>query len=109
MSLTKVLFYKQCELAGLPVPAEEYRFHPTRKWRLDYGFVAQKLAVEVEGGAFISGRHTRGTGFIKDMEKYNELAIMGWRLLRVTPRQVKDGTAIALVQRALGDASRERC
>ena len=23
--------------AGLPVPIPEFRFHPTRKWRFDYG------------------------------------------------------------------------
>lgn len=63
----------------------EYRFHPTRKWRLDYGNPKRKLAVEIEGGAWSGGRHTRGAGFIRDIEKYNTLASMGWLLFRCTP------------------------
>jgi hypothetical protein len=92
---------QQCKFAKLPIPACEYRFHPTRKWRLDYAFPVQKLAVEVEGGVFIQGRHSRGAGMVKDMEKYNTLAVGGWRLLRVTPKQVTDGTALNLVEQAL--------
>lgn len=79
----------------------EHRFHPSRKWRLDAAHKAMKIAVEVEGGVFTNGRHTRSTGFLKDMEKYNELAIAGWRLLRVTPQQVKSGEALALIERAM--------
>jgi hypothetical protein len=35
------------------------------------------------------------------MEKYSEAAIRGWRVLRCTPQQVADGTALSLVERAL--------
>ena len=63
----------------------EYRFHKTRKWRLDYGNPKRKLAVEIEGGIWIKGRHTTGSGFKKDIEKYNTLASMGWLLFRCTP------------------------
>lgn len=45
------------------------------------------IAIEVEGGAFTRGRHTRGAGFIGDMEKYNAATSMGWRVFRVTPSQ----------------------
>jgi hypothetical protein len=43
------------------------------------------VALEVEGGVWTGGRHTRGAGFLKDVEKYNRAAVLGWRLLRVTP------------------------
>ncbi|HNC42202.1 MAG TPA: hypothetical protein PK522_10495, partial [Nitrosomonas sp.] len=46
-----------------------------------------KLAVEIEGGVWIKGRHTSGSGFMKDMEKYNALTMLGWSLLRYTPKQ----------------------
>ena len=94
-------FDVQCRGTGLPVPAAEFRFHPSRKWRVDWMFVDAKLAVEVEGGYAQAGRHTRAAGFLKDLEKYGELAILGYRLLRVTPRQVKSGEALRLVTRAL--------
>ena len=58
-----------------------------------------KLAVEIEGGAWIGGRHVRGSGFMNDMEKYNELTLMGWSLLRFTPRQVKNGEAVGTLLR----------
>lgn len=59
--------------------------------------------MEQEGGVFIRGRHSRGVGMVKDMEKYGEAAVLGWRVLRVTPQQVADGSALTLVERALGD------
>lgn len=58
------------------------------------------LAVEVEGGVYSGGRHTRGAGFTKDCEKYNEAILFGWRVLRFTGEQVNDGTAIRMIQRA---------
>ena len=52
----------------------EYRFHPTRKWRFDAAFPSEKVAVEIEGGVWKYGRHNRASGFLNDMEKYNEAA-----------------------------------
>ena len=66
---------------------EEHKFHETRKWRFDFAWPDQKLAVEVEGGAFSGGRHTRGIGFVKDCEKYNAAVLAGWRVLRFVPRK----------------------
>ena len=59
------------KIAGLPRPQCEARFHPGRKWRIDYFWPEFKLAVEIEGGVFTKGRHVTGTGSIGDMEKYN--------------------------------------
>lgn len=86
---------------GLPSPEREYRFHSSRKWRLDYAWPAEKVAVEVEGGVWTGGRHTRGAGFLKDCEKYNQAAAMGWRVFRFTPRQVESGEAAAFMQEIL--------
>lgn len=86
-----------CRLEGLPRPVPEYRFCK-RKWRIDYAFVQEKLAVEIDGGAWINGRHNRGYGFLSDMEKANELALQGWTLLRFTPRQVETGEAIGIIK-----------
>lgn len=65
----------------------EFYFHPKRRWRFDYCCPELKIAVEIEGGAFSQGRHTRGVGFIKDMEKYNNATLLGYKLLRFTPDQ----------------------
>jgi very-short-patch-repair endonuclease len=68
----------------------EHRFHPTRKWRFDFAVlpIEKKIAVEVEGGVWSGGRHTRGSGYIGDMEKYNEAALMGWKVLRYPASQI---------------------
>lgn len=94
------LFDQLCAKWGLPIPVHEYQFHPERKWRFDYLFDGW-LALEVEGGVYTGGRHTRGEGFLGDIEKYNAAAIMGFTVIRCTPEEVESGAAFALVKRAL--------
>ena len=88
--------------AGLK-PESEFRFHPPRRWRFDFAFPKQKIAVECEGGIWTHGRHTRGNGFEKDAEKYNAAAIDGWTVLRFTGRMIKSGDALRQIEQALND------
>lgn len=83
------MFSKICMSLGLPEPISEYRFHPVRKWRIDWAWPEIKLAIELEGGVWTShSRHTRGSGFVKDMEKYNAMTELGWHLLRYEPSRI---------------------
>jgi hypothetical protein len=93
------LFFKTLEAMGIKTPVAEHKFHPKRKWRFDLCWIKEKLALEVEGGVWVQGRHNRGSGFLKDMEKYNEASILGYHLLRVTPDQMMNGDAALLVER----------
>jgi len=79
------LFLRALKKEGLPKPTPEYKFCPDRRWRFDYAWVKQKIAVEQEGGVWCGGRHNRGKGFLNDMEKYNSATIMGWKVLRYPP------------------------
>lgn len=88
--------------AGLPDPNIEYPFHPKRKWRFDFAWPDKLVALEVEGGTWIGGAHNRGGHFESDADKYNEAALLGWKVLRVTTDMVNDGRALGFVQRALG-------
>lgn len=83
-----------CRSERLPTPELEYRFHPTRRWRFDYAWPEQKVALEQEGGVWSGGRHTSGAGFMKDCEKYNTATVMGWRIIRGTPSQVRSLSVI---------------
>ncbi len=65
----------------------EYKFHPTRKWRFDFAIPLKMIAIEIEGGTFSNGRHSRPLGMQADMEKYNQAALSGWKVLRYTPQQ----------------------
>jgi hypothetical protein len=94
-------FVLLCVAHGLPAPDTEVVFADGRKWRLDYGWKAQRVAVEQEGGVWTGGRHTRGVGFEKDCEKYAEAALLGWVVFRASPRQMTNGTALSWVKRAL--------
>lgn len=59
-------------------------FHPKRKWRFDICWPEHKIVVEVEGGVYNNGAHNRTKGFLKDVQKYNEAVMFGWKLLRCT-------------------------
>lgn len=63
----------------------EFRFHPVRKWRFDYAFPSLKIAIEIDGGVWTQGRHTRPQGYINDLEKFNHAAAMGWLVLKFRP------------------------
>lgn len=80
----------------------EYRFHPTRRWRFDYCCPEHMIAVEVEGGVFTRGRHTRPLGFLGDITKYNTATLMGWRLFRVTPKTLVTNSTIDMIKSAAG-------
>jgi very-short-patch-repair endonuclease len=82
---------------GVPSPEKEYRFCPSRRWRVDYAWPEHKLAVEIEGGVWVYGRHNRPGGFMGDIEKYNALTMEGYHLLRFTPHQIKTGEAYFII------------
>ncbi len=79
-----------CKQSGLPDPDYEYKFNPDRKWRFDIAWPKYKIAIEIEGGIWIQGRHNRGAGMIKDMEKYNSANMLGWMLLQYTPQNLSN-------------------
>jgi very-short-patch-repair endonuclease len=88
-------------MAGLPTPETEYQFAKPRRWRFDFAWIDRKIACEVEGGVFINGGHTRGAAYEKNCEKYNAAALAGWSVYRFTGNQIKDGSALAVLQQAL--------
>ena len=103
MSAEKI-FSKMCLAFGVPEPVTEHRFHPARKWRMDYAWPACKVALEVEGGLFIGGRHNRPVGMQKDFEKYNAAACLGWRVLRCTPRTLCTSATLETIKEAIAEA-----
>ena len=74
-----------CKALQIPEPVAEYVFAPPRKFRADFSWVEEKIILEVEGGTWIQGRHSRGEA---DHEKYNLAASLGYRVFRTTPKKV---------------------
>lgn len=95
------LFARLCRRACDAEVVREFRFHPTRRWRFDFALPEHRVAVEVEGGVWIGGRHTSPKGFIGDIEKYNTATLMGWRVLRVTPDKLCKAETIEMIRSAV--------
>ena len=87
-----------------PKPETQHCFHPTRMWRLDFAYLKPKIAVEIHGGIWSGGRHTHGSGFIKDREKMNEAQALGWRVYELTWELVSSGKAFEWLGKELGVA-----
>lgn len=106
----KAELLRQIREAGLPEPEAEFKFHPERKWRFDFAFVEQKVAVEYDGGIISHlPSHSSVAGIHRDIEKGAEAQLAGWVFLRVTPQLVANGTALRYVKKALEiRASRDR-
>ena len=86
-------------------PVREFRFCE-RRYRLDFAWPAQAVAVECEGGIWQQGRHTRGKGFEDDCKKYNRATADGWRIFRCTAGMLKDNPAafVEIVRKAIKEA-----
>lgn len=84
----------QIKAAGLREPTLECQFHATRRWRIDVAWKDIKLGIEVDGAVYTNGRHTRGKGYEQDCIKANQAQLLGWKLLRYSTGQVKQGLPI---------------
>lgn len=92
---------------------KEFRFHPQRLWRADYRVTnrlhnGQMMLIEIEGGIFARGRHVRGAGYQKDLDKYNHAVKLGYGVLRFSTHDVLRGRARAFLQDLFGRAAAPR-
>ena len=90
----------------LPEPEREYEFARValgRAWRFDLAWPLRRrpLAVEIEGGVRMIGRHQRPGGFADDLVKYRAAVQLGWDVLRFSGAEVRDGTAVREIHAAL--------
>lgn len=95
---------QQMRLCRIAPFVTEYRFDnrdKPRNWRFDFAWPDRRVAVEVEGGVWSNGRHTRGQGFISDTEKYNAAVMQGWRVLRYTRAMIESGQAVSEIEQIL--------
>jgi hypothetical protein len=115
MSALEETLMRQLALERLPAPAREHRWAAEllgsgkglrerltraglRDWRFDAAWPTLKLAVEVEGGGWSGGRHTRGAGFAADLEKYHHAMAHGWTVYRCDGRLIRTGEAAKIIR-----------
>ena len=80
-----------------PKLVKEYKFHPTRRFRIDY-FHDSGVAIEIEGGIWIRGRHNRGMGFLSDMQKYNLMSERGILLFRLPANKIAASWVLPIIE-----------
>ena len=93
----------QLATAKLPEPVREATIIPGRRFRFDFSWPDQRLAVEVDGGTWSGGRHVTGAGYARDCEKHNLAVAAGWRVLRFTGEMVRDGRALRAIEEVVND------
>lgn len=91
----------ELQRAGLAGYQRNYRFDPRRRSELDFAWVAQKVAIEVQGGIHSYGAHVRPEGYRRDAEKTRRAQLMGWIVLPCLAADVRDGSIVADVETAL--------
>ncbi len=86
------------ENADLPAFVQQHDpfKHLGRKHRLDFAWIDQKIALEVNGGA-----HAVKRQMTADTEKLYLLQREGWFVIVATKTDIENGTALARVQDAL--------
>lgn len=101
----ELLFWHQVyQSIGITGCCPEYEFATElgRKWRWDFAWPDQRIAVEIDGGIWTRGAHGDPQRILDNMEKRNHGALLGWRVLSFTPQQVLKSThAIDFTRRVL--------
>lgn len=110
--------------ADMPAPVAEYAPIKERRWRCDFAWAAEKVAVELDGGGYgqlvtcqqcgaaVRARKKDGSagallripypshynedGHERDNEKSNALTLEGWLVLRFTSRQLENDPYAAI-------------
>jgi hypothetical protein len=106
----QILLERHLGELGLRNVEVEHRFAaPMRQWASDYflphthslPLAPSGVLIEIEGGAWSQGRHTRGEGYSEDCLKYSTASAMGFKVFRFTTQQVLTGEAKSFLARWL--------
>jgi len=96
----EVRFVRFLRRNRLPRPVSQYPISVSgRNFVLDFAYPERRLAIETDGYRWHASRER----FESDRDKSNALSLEGWRLLRVTHKQMADqGVLLETMRRALG-------
>ena len=60
------------------LPIRQHKAIPKRRFSVDFAWLDAKVCVEVEGGFYTKGGHSRYGAPFPDAEKKNLLQLLGW-------------------------------
>ena len=95
------VFAAQLDAVGLDGYVREYQAIPGRRFRFDLCWVKERLPVEIQGGTYSRGAHSRPLGIKRDYEKGNLAIKYGWRVLQFDADMVKSGQALDFTEKML--------
>jgi very-short-patch-repair endonuclease len=101
VSLLEELFAEHLK-KRCPTPERQYKCVIGRRYAFDFAWPEFMVAVEIQGGQWVEGRHNRPEGYEEDCTKSNLATLAGWRVYRFTGRQVSIGEAKDFIEKALG-------
>jgi hypothetical protein len=83
------------------LPEAEFVFDQEndREWRFDYAWPRWKVALEIQGGTFVNGRHSRGPALRREYEKHNAAVVQGWHVLYALSGEVMTPAMIDTLKR----------
>lgn len=100
-SQRELQMYRQIYLAHLPLPETQFKPFDTDKRAFDFVWLDKTLLVEVQGGTWTKGAHTRGKGYRRDVEKHNDAVLDGWTVLWFTSDMLDDESALDTLRKVL--------
>ena len=104
MSKLENAFAQELALFSLPPAHRQFKFHPTRRWALDFAWPERKIGCEIHGGLFIpkgAGAHNRGASMEDDFEKTNEATRLGWSIFTFGPKWCYRKKSVAVPSKAI--------
>lgn len=101
MSEGEIVMYEQLIGAGYTEAVKQLYFCKPRAFRFDIALPKRRVAIEVDGGCFIGGRHVSKKGIRAEHEKGYLAAALGWRVIHVLPEDVMNGKALRRIEAVL--------
>lgn len=96
-------FALHCKVYQVPVQ-REFRI-PGRQFRYDFMVPVEGhagIVVEIHGGLFVNGGHSRGAAFERDLEKQHRALLHGYLFVAFSTGQVRSASAIDTVIKLKG-------
>jgi len=68
----------------------EVKLIPKRRFRFDFVHQPSQVAIEINGGNWVRGRHTRPAGLLKEYEKHNLAQLLGYQVFILSKEMINE-------------------
>jgi phage replication-related protein YjqB (UPF0714/DUF867 family) len=82
-----------------PSLVPQFKFHPKRKWRVDFFADYHNLLIELHGNHYSKSGHTSINGIERDREKAFAAFCLGYRYLELIGPQITEANLRKIIER----------